>query len=175
MLERFAADPQTATGQALTASVGDGVSYEMCTGIVEALEPEWISQEAPLHGVEDGTPLCDEHPDRRGAPQVLPSRDQKRSRETTGRTVRRPMMRQKRAILRDRRPPTIGRRRELITRLLAAVCEICGQTEDITVHHIRKARRSRQGGHAATGVGAHHEAHLLGADQTSYPADCPGP
>lgn len=49
-----------------------------------------------------------------------------------------PLTRQKRAVLRDHRPPTIGRRRELITRLLAAVCEICGQTEDITVHHIRK-------------------------------------
>lgn len=50
-----------------------------------------------------------------------------------------PLKRRKKAVLTDRLPyPAPRRHKELIIRLLTGVCEICGQTEDITVHHIRK-------------------------------------
>jgi group II intron reverse transcriptase/maturase len=50
-----------------------------------------------------------------------------------------PLRRQKRAVLSDRQPvPTTIRRKELITRLLAGRCEICQQTGEMHVHHIRK-------------------------------------
>jgi hypothetical protein len=50
-----------------------------------------------------------------------------------------PLKRQKKAVLTDRQPyPTGRRRKELITRLLTGACEVCGHTEDIDVHHIRK-------------------------------------
>jgi group II intron reverse transcriptase/maturase len=50
-----------------------------------------------------------------------------------------PLKRQKKAILTDRQPYPTGRRRmELITRLQTGACEVCGHTEDIDVHHIRK-------------------------------------
>jgi group II intron reverse transcriptase/maturase len=48
-----------------------------------------------------------------------------------------PLARHKNAILTDR-APVPARRKELISRLLAARCEICGQAEMIQVHHIRK-------------------------------------
>jgi hypothetical protein len=50
-----------------------------------------------------------------------------------------PLKRQKRAVLRDREPvPAIARHKEVVRRLLAARCEICGQTEKVQVHQIRK-------------------------------------
>jgi len=43
------------------------------------------------------------------------------------------------AILTDsNRRPYIRKRTELIKRLLAEECEICGSTENIQVHHVRK-------------------------------------
>jgi hypothetical protein len=50
-----------------------------------------------------------------------------------------PLRRQRTAILRDR--VTVGatsRRKELIHRLLAGQCEICGEPEKVRVHQIRK-------------------------------------
>ena len=50
-----------------------------------------------------------------------------------------PLIRQKNAVLRDREPvPAANPRRELIDRLLAGRCEICGQAEKVQVHQIRK-------------------------------------
>ena len=50
-----------------------------------------------------------------------------------------PLKRQKNAVLTDRRPvPATARRKELINRLLAGRCELCGQAGNVQVHHIRK-------------------------------------
>jgi group II intron reverse transcriptase/maturase len=50
-----------------------------------------------------------------------------------------PLIRQKNAVLRDREPVlTTNPRRELIDRLLAGRCEICGQAEKVQVHQVRK-------------------------------------
>jgi group II intron reverse transcriptase/maturase len=50
------------------------------------------------------------------------------------------LKRQKKAVLRDRVPGRweIPRPKELVLRLVAGRCEICGQSESIRVHHIRK-------------------------------------
>ena len=49
-----------------------------------------------------------------------------------------PLKRNRQAILIDRMPQRFGfQRNELVTRLLANTCEVCGSTEDIEVHHIR--------------------------------------
>ena len=50
-----------------------------------------------------------------------------------------PLRRQKNAILRDRESvPATPRRTELVHRLLAGRCELCGQTDKVRVHQIRK-------------------------------------
>ena len=50
-----------------------------------------------------------------------------------------PLRRQKNAVLRDRESvPATPRRTELVHRLLAGHCELCGQTDKVRVHQIRK-------------------------------------
>jgi group II intron reverse transcriptase/maturase len=50
-----------------------------------------------------------------------------------------PLVRKNSAILTDRAPtPQVIRRKELINRLLAGTCELCGQHENVQVHHVRK-------------------------------------
>jgi group II intron reverse transcriptase/maturase len=50
-----------------------------------------------------------------------------------------PLYRSEKAVLVDRNDkPYVEKRTELLQRLLADTCEICGSTEDIQVHHIRK-------------------------------------
>jgi hypothetical protein len=50
-----------------------------------------------------------------------------------------PLIRQKHAILRDREPvPATARRTELIRRLLRGRCELCGHTDGVQIHQIRK-------------------------------------
>jgi hypothetical protein len=50
-----------------------------------------------------------------------------------------PLKRQKTAVLTDRRPPRVSYpHKELTRRLLTDTCEICGQTDDTQVHHVRK-------------------------------------
>jgi hypothetical protein len=50
-----------------------------------------------------------------------------------------PLKRQKLAILTDRDPVQHrSRRRQLVGRLLAGFCELCGRTEEIQVHQIRR-------------------------------------
>ena len=51
-----------------------------------------------------------------------------------------PLKRQKTAVLNDRQPDTapVYQRKELVTRLLRDQCELCGSTENISVHHVRK-------------------------------------
>ena len=50
-----------------------------------------------------------------------------------------PLRRQKNAVLTDREPvPATSRRKELVHRLLAGRCELCGQADKVRVHQIRK-------------------------------------
>ena len=49
-----------------------------------------------------------------------------------------PLKRRKTAVLTDREPVRVPPRKELIQRLLAGHCEICGKTGDIQIHHVRK-------------------------------------
>lgn len=49
-----------------------------------------------------------------------------------------PLRRKKDAILKDQVPIRRPRRTELIQRLLADECEICGSTDNVEVHHVRK-------------------------------------
>ncbi|MGB0098382.1 MAG: reverse transcriptase domain-containing protein, partial [Solirubrobacteraceae bacterium] len=50
-----------------------------------------------------------------------------------------PLKRQKRAVLWDREPvPAIATHTEVVRRLLAGRCEICGQQEKVQVHQVRK-------------------------------------
>lgn len=48
------------------------------------------------------------------------------------------LRRQKLALLHDHLPEPINTRTEILERLLADVCELCGSTSDVEVHHIRK-------------------------------------
>ena len=58
-----------------------------------------------------------------------------------------PLRRKKEAVLVDRDPPHFRfRRNELITRLLAGACELCGSPMDCEVHHIRKLADLKQKG-----------------------------
>jgi group II intron reverse transcriptase/maturase len=50
-----------------------------------------------------------------------------------------PLIRQKDAVLTDREPvQATSRRKELVHRLLAGRCELCGQADEVRVHQIRK-------------------------------------
>ncbi len=52
-----------------------------------------------------------------------------------------PLKRQRQAVPIDRQPqPYRSERNELIQRLLADTCEMCGSTVDVEVHHIRALR-----------------------------------
>jgi group II intron reverse transcriptase/maturase len=58
-----------------------------------------------------------------------------------------PIRRQRDAVISDQRPPVAYTRgTELIKRLLADACELCGQTERVEVHHIRKLADLRRPG-----------------------------
>jgi group II intron reverse transcriptase/maturase len=46
----------------------------------------------------------------------------------------------KRAVIGDRRPTPMMGRSELVRRLLANECELCGSSKDIRVHHVRKLK-----------------------------------
>ncbi|WP_213455255.1 HNH endonuclease [Rhizomonospora bruguierae] len=59
-----------------------------------------------------------------------------------------PLRRQKNAVLQDRVPSPRRPGRQLIERLLTGVCEICGGTENITVHHVRRLADLEPPGHA---------------------------
>ena len=50
-----------------------------------------------------------------------------------------PLRRKKNAVLTDRTPPPVAvRRKELVTRLQAARCELCKQTGVVEAHHVRR-------------------------------------
>ena len=52
-----------------------------------------------------------------------------------------PLKRKQQAVLVDQQPQRYrADRNELIKRLLADECEMCGSTEDVQVHHIRALR-----------------------------------
>ncbi|MER6416844.1 group II intron reverse transcriptase/maturase [Streptomyces humidus] len=49
-----------------------------------------------------------------------------------------PLRRQRTALITDKSPTgAVIRRRELVSRLLAGRCEVCGGTDGLTVHHVR--------------------------------------
>ena len=56
------------------------------------------------------------------------------------------LQRRKRAILTDQPPEVKGNRSELLQRLLADACELCGSPDRIEVHHIRHLRDLQQRG-----------------------------
>ena len=60
-----------------------------------------------------------------------------------------PLRRQKKAVLVDRSPNLVTTSgNELIGRLIAGRCEVCGETRNLEVHHIRKlADLKRPGRH----------------------------
>ncbi len=49
-----------------------------------------------------------------------------------------PLRRQQKAILKDQVPIRRPRRTEILKRLLAEMCEVCGADEQVEVHHVRK-------------------------------------
>jgi hypothetical protein len=60
-----------------------------------------------------------------------------------------PIRRQRDAVISDQRPPVAYTRgTELIKRLLADACALCGSTERVEVHHIRKLADLRRPGRA---------------------------
>jgi len=59
-----------------------------------------------------------------------------------------PLRREPWAVLTDRATPVLRERNELVTRLLAQRCELCGSEQDIEVHHIRKLADLKRPGRA---------------------------
>lgn len=59
-----------------------------------------------------------------------------------------PLRREPWANLIDRTTPILRGRNELVKRLLAQRCELCGSEEDIEVHHIRKLADLKRRGRA---------------------------
>jgi hypothetical protein len=59
-------------------------------------------------------------------------------RPLTARFGVKPIRRQRTAVIKDEKPNTNIRGNELVRRLLANECELCGAQENIEVHHIRK-------------------------------------
>jgi group II intron reverse transcriptase/maturase len=59
-----------------------------------------------------------------------------------------PLRREPWAVLTDRATPILRERNELVTRLLAQRCELCGSEQDIEVHHIRKLADLKRPGRA---------------------------
>ena len=57
-----------------------------------------------------------------------------------------PLRRQRKAVLVDERPTVRIGSSELLTRLLADTCELCGSTDNIEVHHIRRLADLKQKG-----------------------------
>jgi group II intron reverse transcriptase/maturase len=57
-----------------------------------------------------------------------------------------PLRRQVKAVLKDQVPIRRPRRTELIKRLLAEKCEVCGSTEQVEVHHVRKLANLKKKG-----------------------------
>jgi group II intron reverse transcriptase/maturase len=68
-----------------------------------------------------------------------------------------PLTRQHRAVLTDHAPaPQVIRRKELISRLLAGTCELCGHQRAIQVHHIRRLADLTTGPPPRPGLDDHH-------------------
>ncbi len=70
-----------------------------------------------------------------------------------------PLKRQRQAVLVDQQPQQYRTdRNELIKRLLADKCEMCGSTVDVEVHHIRALRDLNVKGHGESPNGTNHAA-----------------
>lgn len=52
-----------------------------------------------------------------------------------------PLKRDMKATLEEQPPKIYGNRTELVQRLLADFCELCGSEEDVEVHHVRAMRK----------------------------------
>jgi group II intron reverse transcriptase/maturase len=59
-----------------------------------------------------------------------------------------PLRRQMHAILDDHPPPVYAGHTELVQRLLADTCELCGSQHDVQVHHVRALKDLRRPGRA---------------------------
>lgn len=59
-----------------------------------------------------------------------------------------PLVRDQKAVLIDRPPPFQNGRTELVQRLLADTCELCGSTDSIEVHHVRALKDLNRNGRA---------------------------
>jgi group II intron reverse transcriptase/maturase len=59
-----------------------------------------------------------------------------------------PLARDREAVLNDQPQPIWNRRTELLERLLADKCELCGSQEDVEVHHVRSLKDLQQKGKA---------------------------
>jgi len=60
-----------------------------------------------------------------------------------------PLRRQKEAVLNDQPPNVWNSRTELLERLLADACELCGSQEAVEVHHVRHLKDLQRKGRAA--------------------------
>ncbi|MEU0941140.1 reverse transcriptase domain-containing protein [Embleya sp. NPDC005971] len=59
-----------------------------------------------------------------------------------------PLRQNKKTVLTDRRPALVTiKRKELVTRLLAARCEVCGHVDEVEVHHVAKLADLGRSGH----------------------------
>ena len=58
------------------------------------------------------------------------------------------LARDTRAHLVDKLPPILNGRTELVERLLADTCELCGSTVKVQVHHVRALKDLRRKGRA---------------------------
>jgi hypothetical protein len=59
-----------------------------------------------------------------------------------------PLRRRKDAVLVDQLPKVWNTKTELLERLLADTCELCGSQEDVEVHHVRALKDLRRKGRA---------------------------
>jgi group II intron reverse transcriptase/maturase len=59
-----------------------------------------------------------------------------------------PLRRQMKAVLNDDPPPVYAARSELVQRLLADTCELCGSQDGVQVHHVRALKDLRRPGRA---------------------------
>ncbi len=107
----------------------------------EDIAPQDPCSQAQLDRHENGPAVREYGRDHRTASRkCLKVVIDRRGQAAVGCTIRRPLPRatNSRAVIRDEPTDRIMRRTELLQRLLADKCELCGSTEDVQVHHVRK-------------------------------------
>src|SRR5205823_3366449 len=124
------------------------LAQDACADRQCRLAPRFGLQDNPSHEFHDAArqrcdslpsiALTDElHRDRAGLPAVVVQRGEKKPLVAQFGGI--PLQRKQDAILVDRQPQFLMKTRsELLQRVLADTCELCGSTEQGEVHHIRK-------------------------------------